>query len=110
MARICKNCGERLFPTDTFCGFCGATVTEIIKGTDENLYVPKPLVGEGAISQSERKQLEKARRVLASNPDVEAVKKLSAEETIPEPELKEMPSHPDRLIEPPAWTPYPSSL
>ena len=70
MARICKNCGERLFPTDTFCGFCGATVTDVVQGTDKNLYVPKPLVGEGAISQSERKQLEKARRVLASNPDV----------------------------------------
>lgn len=96
MARICKNCGERLFPTDTFCGFCGATVTEVIKGTDENLYVPKPLVGEGAISQSERKQLEKARRVLASNPDVEAVKKLSAEKTIPEPELKEKLPEPDK--------------
>lgn len=28
MAKICKNCGEKLFPNDTFCGFCGADVVD----------------------------------------------------------------------------------
>ncbi len=70
MAKKCSKCGERLFPTDTFCGFCGEPVGNQVEGVDKKIYTPKPIVGEGSITQLERKQLDKARRVLASNPDV----------------------------------------
>jgi colicin import membrane protein len=58
MARVCKKCGERLFPTDTFCGFCGEPVE------DANLNLgalgggPRPLVGDDALTSEERSQID----------------------------------------------------
>lgn len=62
MARLCKKCGEKLFPTDTFCGFCGETVEDVSAGMDEFSYVPRSLVGDDALTKTEREQIEIAKR------------------------------------------------
>ncbi|MGN0164701.1 MAG: hypothetical protein ACI39R_00820, partial [Lachnospiraceae bacterium] len=62
MARICKKCGEKLFPTDTFCGFCGATVEDMASDMEAFNYAPKSLVGDEALSKGERENIELAKR------------------------------------------------
>ncbi|MBQ8280831.1 MAG: hypothetical protein IJZ25_00310 [Lachnospiraceae bacterium] len=62
MARLCKKCGEKLFPTDTFCGFCGETVEDVSAGMSEFSYAPRSLVGDDALTKTEREQIEFAKR------------------------------------------------
>lgn len=62
MARICKKCGEKLFPTDTFCGFCGEPVTDISEGMERFSYTPRSLVGDDALTKNEREKIELAKR------------------------------------------------
>ncbi len=62
MARTCKQCGEKLFPTDTFCGFCGATVEDASGAMESFSYAPRSLVGNNALSKNEREEIERAKR------------------------------------------------
>ncbi|MDD6101741.1 MAG: hypothetical protein PUB67_01350 [Clostridiales bacterium] len=62
MARLCDNCGEKLFPTDTFCGFCGEPVKDAIVNIKNDLRAPRPIVGEGAISYEERRRVDLEKR------------------------------------------------
>ena len=62
MARRCKNCGEKLFPTDTFCGFCGEPAELTSEGMESFSYTPRSLVGDEALTKKERDAIEYAKR------------------------------------------------
>lgn len=78
MANICPKCGEKLFPTDTFCGFCGATIENAIPGVGDKVLEPRSLVGDDALSREEREKIEKLKKYIAQNP--EALERYKAKE------------------------------
>jgi len=42
MAKYCPNCGKKVNPTDKFCKYCGASLTESVKVPKEELKSEKP--------------------------------------------------------------------
>lgn len=62
MARVCKNCGEKLFPADTFCGFCGEVVDDTSVAMENFSFTPRSLVGSEALTRKEREEIERAKQ------------------------------------------------